>query len=85
MQVAPTAFDPKRGPVSSHGGDFVENIDARVELGSENISALLDKRSDLMKRGRVKRIFYQVTDDVHVTDGRTDFADLEELEEKEAE
>jgi len=42
----------------------------------------MDKRSELMKRGRVKRVFYQVTDEVQTTDMRGEFADLEQLEDK---
>ena len=64
LQVAPTSFDPKNGPLSSQAFQYGEKIDTKVELETENISALLDKRSDLMKRGRVKRIFYEVTDSV---------------------
>ena len=44
----------------------------------------MDKRSDLMKRGRVKRVYYEETDVIQTNDARTAFADLEELEEKEA-
>ena len=44
----------------------------------------MDKRSDLMKRGRVKRVYYEQTDVIQTNDARTAFADLEELEEKEA-
>lgn len=53
------------------------------ELG--DIDQLLDKRSELMKRGRVKRVYYQQTDEVVTADLRGEFADLEELEEKQVE
>ena len=39
----------------------------------------MDKRSDLMKRGRVKRVYYEQTDAIQTNDARTAFADLEEL------
>lgn len=35
-----------------------------------------------MKRGRVKRVYYKVTDEVQTVDMRGEFADLEELENK---
>ena len=41
----------------------------------------MDKRSDLMKRGRVKRVFYKQTDYIENADLRGEFADLEGLEE----
>ena len=46
---------------------------------------MLDKRSELMKRGRVKRVFYQQTEEVYTADLRGEFADLEDLEEKQVE
>ena len=45
----------------------------------------MDKRSDLMKRGRVKRIYYEETDTVQVKDARAEFADLDDLEESQEE
>ena len=72
MQVNPMAVDP------SAAGN---NEDAsHSDLG--NIEALLDKRSELMKRGRVKRVFYQQTEEVVTADLRGEFADLEDLEER---
>lgn len=41
---------------------------------------LLDKRSDLMKRGRVKRVYYETKEEVQTEDMRGELADLEELE-----
>ena len=38
-----------------------------------------------MKRGRVKRVFYQQTEEVVTADLRGEFADLEELEDKKTE
>ena len=63
MQVNPTAIDPaasvggqqERETISARGG-------AATDLG--NIEELLDKRSELMKRGRVKRVFYQQTEEI---------------------
>ena len=75
MQVNPMAVDP------SAAGN---NEDAsHSDLG--NIEALLDKRSELMKRGRVKRVFYQQTEEVVTADLRGEFADLEDLEERQME
>lgn len=48
MQVNPTAVDPS----AVHNEET-----SQVDMG--NISELMDKRSELMKRGRVKRVFYQ--------------------------
>ena len=55
--------------------------DQEVTIDNDSISMLLDKRSELMKRGRVKRVFYKVEDEVINQDMRGEIADLEELEE----
>ncbi len=81
MQVAPDIVEPE-GDRFNHLGEKI--VTADVDFDRESIGTLLDKRSDLMKRGRVKRVFYQVTEEVHTNDMRTAFADLEELEDKEA-
>ena len=48
----------------------------------DNLTELLDKRSELMKRGRVKRVFYETREEVTNLDRRGEFADLEKLEEE---
>lgn len=76
MQIAPDAVAAE-GRLTEHGNNLVT---ANFEIEPENIGTLLDKRSDLMKRGRVKRVYYKHTDEVHTSDMRQEFADLEELE-----
>ena len=49
------------------------------ELEDNDIALLLDRRSELMKRGRVKRVYYQVTQDVQQEDGRAEFAEQESM------
>ena len=61
MQVAPSAIEPdgSRAMGSARG----EGLDAaQLNVDPNNIAALLDKRSELMKRGRVKRVYYEHTD-----------------------
>ena len=53
-----------------------------LNLDPENVAELLDRRSELMKRGRVKRVFYKVTDEIQSHDMRREFDDLEELEDQ---
>lgn len=51
MQVAPAEIDPYADDEAAAMG----------HIDSSNIGTLLDKRSELMKRGRVKRVYYQET------------------------
>ena len=48
-----------------------------AELDNEAIERLLDKRSDLMKKGRVKRVYYEVREDVQNSDARAEFEEEE--------
>lgn len=48
MQVAPQSLDL----------DGKSTDDREKEIDLDDISQLLDRRSDLMKRGRVKRVYY---------------------------
>lgn len=57
-----------------------ESANESVDLTRNDINELLDKRSELMKRGRVKRVYYQVRDTISNADMRREFDDLEELE-----
>ena len=60
MQVNPTAIDPSAA--AQNEKETVSVAGGPADLG--NIEELLDKRSELMKRGRVKRVFYQQTEEV---------------------
>ena len=58
MQIAPGSIDP-----NSHGAAKTsEKGEAEATIDINDVSGLLDKRSELMKRGRVKRVYYQETD-----------------------
>ena len=77
MQVAPSAIEPdgSRAMISARG----EGLDAaQLNVDPDNIAALLDKRSELMKRGRVKRVYYEHTDVIQTADMRAEFDELED-------
>ena len=54
-----------------------EQMKGAAELDNEAIERLLDKRSDLMKKGRVKRVYYEVREDVQNSDARAEFEEEE--------
>ena len=54
-----------------------EQMKDAAELDNEAIERLLDKRSDLMKKGRVKRVYYEVREDVQNSDARAEFEEEE--------
>ena len=84
MQVAPSAIEPD-GSRAMIGGRDAGFDAAQVNVDTENIASLLDKRSELMKRGRVKRIYFEQTEVIQTADMRAEFDELEDLnEEKEA-
>ena len=81
MQVAPSAIEPdgSRAMGSARG----EGLDAaQLNVDPDNIAALLDKRSELMKRGRVKRVYYEHTDVIQNGDMRAEFDELEDIHEE---
>ena len=85
LQVAPTAVETEGTLLMGRESERVKSSSgAEVEINVDDISGLMDKRSELMKRGRVKRVYYQQTHQVQTVDMRNEFADLEELEEKQA-
>ena len=77
MQIAPGSMDP-----NAAAGQTSDRAGAAGNIDVDDLSELLDKRSELMKRGRVKRVYYQTTETIQTADLRGEFADLEELEDK---